>query len=369
MSHRFAPSLALTALIGLAVGAGFFLFPGCARRGCCPPAGPSATVAPPMPMPTPAPAASQPKAAPVAPVAGEPGKAPAAVAGDAATEADAAAQTHVHNYFRLSPRVASGASPESDADFAALAAAGVKSIVTVDGAQPDVEGARKHGIRYVHVPIGYDGIPDATRLELAKTFEELGKLGPVFVHCHHGKHRGPAACAIARVMLDGATHEQLVAEMKRAGTAPKYKGLYEVAETFERPSADALAATVAPMRETAPTPAMQQSMVLVDATWERLKQVKDAGWKTPADHPDVEPSHEATILAEHFRELARLESVAKEPDAFRGHLKESEEAAWALAKALEKGALDADAAKKALERGAASCTACHAAFRDNTHRR
>ena len=34
------------------------------------------------------------------------------------------AAAHIHNYFRLSPRLASGAAPANDEDFAALAAAG-----------------------------------------------------------------------------------------------------------------------------------------------------------------------------------------------------------------------------------------------------
>lgn len=374
-SRRLSESaalVALVALVALAVAAGFLLFPGCSSR-CCPTAPPAG--APPMPSPTPsAPAAAAASPSAAAPVGdgskATPAPAPSLpAAAPAPSDGDALAASRVHNYFRLSKNVASGASPEADADFAALAAAGVKSIVSVDGARPDAEAARKHGLRYVHIPIGYDGISDEKRLEFAKTFAELGKLGPVFVHCHHGKHRGPAACAIARVMLDGATHDEVVAEMKRAGTAPKYEGLYEVARTFERPSDEALEAASAPMPEAAPTPAMQQAMVLVDATWERLKLVKAAGWAVPPDHPDVAPSHEATILAEHYREMARLDSVAKEPEGFRKLLAESEASAWALSKALEKGALDAATARREYDRLAARCTDCHTAYRDNVHRR
>ena len=82
---------------------------------------------------------------------------------------------------------------------------GRKTVLTLDGAQPDVETAKRHGLRYVHVPIGYDGIPAARALELAKTFQTLEPSGPIFVHCHHGKHRGPAACSIALRSRSGSS--------------------------------------------------------------------------------------------------------------------------------------------------------------------
>ncbi|MGN6547279.1 MAG: hypothetical protein ACTHK7_19660, partial [Aureliella sp.] len=68
--------------------------------------------------------------------------------------------THeLHNVWRLSGRVLSGSEPEDDAGFAELVALGVKTIVSVDGIAPRVELAEKHGLRYVHIPIGYDGVP------------------------------------------------------------------------------------------------------------------------------------------------------------------------------------------------------------------
>src|SRR5213595_1189675 len=98
---------------------------------------------------------------PVAPPAGSPPEGPAAPA----VADDAEAKKCIHNFFHLSKRIMSGAQPDSDQDFAALAAAGVKVILAVDGSQPDVEGAHRHGMRYVHLPIGYDGIDESTTLK------------------------------------------------------------------------------------------------------------------------------------------------------------------------------------------------------------
>ncbi len=100
----------------------------------------------------------------------------------------------VHNLFRVSDRVYSGSTPDGDAGFAALERLGVKTIISVDGARPDAEAAARHGIRYVHLPFGYDGIPRDKAVALVRVARD--SPGPVYVHCHHGKHRGPAAVAI-----------------------------------------------------------------------------------------------------------------------------------------------------------------------------
>jgi protein tyrosine phosphatase (PTP) superfamily phosphohydrolase (DUF442 family) len=307
---------------------------------------------------------------PIARAEGSPAPAPApkpsggdAVPAPSAGHGNDAHAAPVHNYRRLSENVASGASPENDGDFAFLAAQGVKTIISVDGARPDVETAAKHGLRYVHVPIGYDGIPREKQVVLAKAFLELP--GPFFVHCHHGKHRGPTACTIGRIVLDGIDAEQAVADMKERGTDPKYRGLYAVPRTFTRPTAEELAAAPKEFPAAVQVEGVQAAMVEIDASWERLKAVKKADWKAPADHPDVDPAHEATILAERYRELARTEDVAKADDAFRKMLKASEDSAWDLAAALKKGAVDTAKAASAFDAGASSCAKCHTAYRDN----
>src|SRR5215212_2026849 len=74
----------------------------------------------------------------------------------------------LENLFAISPNLFSGGSPEGDEGFASLAKLGVKTIITVDGAQPDLERAHAHGLRYVHLPHGYNGIPSDTQLQLIK---------------------------------------------------------------------------------------------------------------------------------------------------------------------------------------------------------
>ena len=92
---------------------------------------------------------------------------------------------------RLNPsdRVYSGGQPEGDEAFATLRKLGVKTLISVDGTKPDVERAAKFGLRYVHIPHGYAGISSNTAARLAKAAATVE--GPIFVHCHRGKHRGP----------------------------------------------------------------------------------------------------------------------------------------------------------------------------------
>ena len=297
------------------------------------------------------------------PVGPPPATAPDASADAAHASPAVASGEHaapIHNYRRLSDRLLRGAQPAGDEDFAFLAAQGVKTVVSVDGARPDLARAKRHGLRYVHVPIGYDGIPLEKAAALQKAFRTLE--GPFFVHCHHGKHRGPAACAIGRLVVDGVTPDQAVAEMREAGTDPRYRGLYAVPVVHRAATEDELAA-VGPLPETAPVPGFQAAMVDVDERWERMKAVKKAGWRTPADHPDVDPAHEATMLAELLRELARRPEVASRPATFLDSLRTSEKAAWELSAALHRQA-PADAAR-AYDQVSQACSSCHAAHRDN----
>ena len=119
------------------------------------------------------------------------------------------------------------------------------------------------------------------------------------------------------------------------------------------------------MAEAAATPTMREAMVAVDNHWDALKLVKKAKWAPTAEHADIDPAHEATILAEAFRELARQPAIAEKPDDFKAWLKTSEEAAWALSKALAKGALDAKAADAQFTVVADACAACHKTHRDH----
>src|SRR3984893_602801 len=83
----------------------------------------------------------------------------------------------LHNVFRLTDKLYSGSSREGREGFASLVQLGIQTVISVDGARPDVETAHKFGLRYVHLPIGYDGVPPEQGLRIAKAVRDLP--GPV----------------------------------------------------------------------------------------------------------------------------------------------------------------------------------------------
>jgi protein tyrosine phosphatase (PTP) superfamily phosphohydrolase (DUF442 family) len=271
----------------------------------------------------------------------------------------------LHNVFRLTDRLFSGSSPDGEEGFRSLARLGIKTIISVDGARPDVALARKYGLQYVHLPVGYDGIPREQALRITRAVRDLPE--PVYIHCHHGQHRGPAAAAVARLFLDDRCPVEVAqAILRRAGTDPAYQGLYAAPKQLQRPSPGELNRVPADFPEVTRVGALAEIMVTVDQRWDNLKQARAAGWKSPPGHPDVDPAHECLLLTEQFREAARLPEVRRRPDSFQRCLSDAEEAAASLGRILRQGPGGAEtpAIKIAFQRAAKTCVNCHAQFRD-----
>ena len=265
----------------------------------------------------------------------------------------------IENYRRLSSKIAQGGQPNGEASFRALQAEGITTVVTVDGAVPDLENAKKFGLTYVHIPIGYDGLSTDEQARVVKAVKEAN--GPVYIHCHHGLHRGPAAAMIARQGIDGLTSEQAVAELKASGCSPNYEGLYRDVKEWRAPSAETLAA-LGKLPEVIKPTGVRESMVHVDEHYDYLKASQKAKWKVSPEYPDISPPHEAGMMAEALRELGRLPEAQKLGADFVALAKASEEAAVALKAALDAGALDR--AEKAWGPFKQSCENCHKTYRN-----
>ena len=271
------------------------------------------------------------------------------------------AADHLPNAYRIHPKVISGGLPAGDAAFEELAELGVKTIISVDGAKPDVAAARKQGLRYVHLPHGYDGIPAARVRELAKAVRDLP--GPIYIHCHHGKHRSPAAAAVACVAAGLIDRTNAALVLRTAGTSANYRGLYQAAQSARRLDGAALDRLIAEFPETAAIPPLAEAMVALEHTHDHLKQIAAAGWKAPLEHPDLAPAHEALLLREHFTELLRLESVQAQPAEFRRYLTESEAAASELENCLRQSS-SAQVISATFAKITQACANCHQQFRD-----
>lgn len=272
----------------------------------------------------------------------------------------------LHNVYRLSRNIVSGSEPNGEEAFRFLQEMGIKTILSVDGKVPEADLAAKYGIDYVHVPIQYRGIADDEMMRISKTFRE--KQGPFFVHCFHGKHRGPAAAAVGRVVLDGVPREQAIAEMRQwCGTSPSYEGLYR----------DVAAGEIPEPRETQqydwdfpaahPLPGFRHAMIEVSRADDNLKYLAKHGWQPGPDHPDVDALNEAAKLAGLFERAEHMDDVTGKPADFRAWMAESVVASARLRSAIEDwkgGAGTVAEIDDAYQDLAASCTACHKVYRN-----
>ena len=162
----------------------------------------------------------------------------------------------------------SGSQPEGEAGFESLRKLGVKTVLSVDGATPEVDAAKRFGLRYVHLPIGYDDVPADKLAMMVSAVRQLP--GPMYVHCHHGQHRGPAAAVcIWRALDSRVTANEAAETLHEMGTAEKYRGLYAAAHRPDAVSQSASANVDFP--EISPVPPLAEQMAGIDRLWDELK--------------------------------------------------------------------------------------------------
>jgi protein tyrosine phosphatase (PTP) superfamily phosphohydrolase (DUF442 family) len=267
----------------------------------------------------------------------------------------------LHNVLLVTDGLYSGSSPEGDAGFRSLVGLGVRTVVTVDGARPDVTRAREFGLRYVHLPIGYDGVPREQALRLARAVRDLP--GPVYLHCHHGKHRGPAAAAAVRRCLDpdcGAA--EAVAFLREAGTDPRYRGLFADVEALAPPTPAELDAVRPDFPELAEVPPLAALMVRIDEHNDQIKKYRDDGWRS------ADAAHQALLLLEAYREAARVVDPGLSNGQFAHWLGAATTAAERLEGSLRQTPTNREAVEMAFRAGSAACAGCHADCRDTRKR-
>lgn len=279
----------------------------------------------------------------------------------------------IENVWRMDSNLLSGGDPVGESGLQLLKSKGVKTIVSVDGAAPLLEVSKQLGLRYVHIPIGYDGISVDSQRLLSQAFAQLPK--PIYVHCHHGKHRGPAAASIMARFGLGWTPEQASKFMKLAGTSADYPGLYESVKQFEAVNFKDVAAIKTPLPESVDVPALVDLMVQVDSRFDHLKawsaKVLESSGKGTRPSAIIDPIQEAVLLRELIRESSRLPECRDKPDLFResmSHL-ESDLSTWIetlKAEGSSESLSDQTKSKLSaiLKSSANRCVTCHRSFRD-----
>ena len=202
------------------------------------------------------------------------------------------------NFTKVNDGIYCGGSPEED-QFAYLKSQGIKSIICVDGASPNLKIAGQEGLAYKHVPITYATITLDQQKMLAKAYNELEK--PVYIHCHHGKHRGPAASAIVLKNHYDWKNDALVKYLTESGTSKNYAGLYKTVSQSQKIPAQNWQNLNVP--ESAKVEPLAHLMADLDRVWMKLKKQ----FESTTSQIDFNKAQEnSLLLREYFVELHRM---------------------------------------------------------------
>lgn len=260
----------------------------------------------------------------------------------------------LENVWQVSPRIISGSEPVGEAALGELVRWQVSTVVSVDGQSPNIELAKKFGLRYVHIPIGYGGIPPAACATLTRVARETE--GTIYVHCHHGKHRGPAAAALLCRADDGRTGTEALQILLRAGTSKEYAGLWRDVERFSVLPPDA---ELPVLVERFPVPALASVMAEIARSFERLERSFPAGGARPPLEASELGRIEAIQLGELFAESAR----GMAPGELRTELEAAAQRAKDIHRILGKSFVVGGVRRQVAELHQA-CVRCHEHTRD-----
>jgi protein tyrosine/serine phosphatase len=116
------------------------------------------------------------------------------------------------NTYQLDPQIYRGAQPTA-AGFQQLEAMGVKTIVSLRATDQDAPLLQGTHLRYVWIPM-HAFRPDDAAMEHFLLVTADSRQTPFFVHCEHGSDRTGAAIALYRVVHQGWSKSDALAEMR-----------------------------------------------------------------------------------------------------------------------------------------------------------
>lgn len=270
----------------------------------------------------------------------------------------------LHNVVTYHDGFYSGSAPEGEEGFETLHDWGIKTIISVDGSVPDVGLAKARGFRYIHLPIGYNGYDEERRVEIIRATRDALAEGPVYIHCHHGKHRSAGAAAAVAVGLGWMSTDEAVERMHVSGTSPAYMGLFSCVENGTRIDDQTLDRVDANFPEVSRPGDVVAAMVVIDTAFDHLKSIESAGWTVPPNHPDLVPAAEAGQLADAFRVLTTEKHTAEHPKEYLDWIRSSQSLGSAIEEQLVGGTIDRESLSAKLKALGSNCKSCHAAYRD-----
>lgn len=123
----------------------------------------------------------------------------------------------IENFGRVDDSYYRGGQP-AGRDYAALAAAGIKTIISLTSAdaQPDEKAqAEAAGMKFFQIPMTTHQVPTPAQIAEFLGIVNNKAAQPVYVHCVGGRHRTGVMTAIYRMTNNKWSAAQAFAEMKQ----------------------------------------------------------------------------------------------------------------------------------------------------------
>ena len=124
------------------------------------------------------------------------------------------------NLYKVTPTLYRSAQPTAEGFAFVAKKLGVKTVVSLRTSQGDDAAASGTALRLRHVPINtwHIGDDDGGKIVAALRYIREGEArGPVLVHCTHGSDRTGAVIALYRILYQGVSKDDAIAEMMGGG--------------------------------------------------------------------------------------------------------------------------------------------------------
>lgn len=128
--------------------------------------------------------------------------------------AEAVPLAEAENFYKINADLYRAAQPSKEA-FKHYEALGIRTIVNLRANHSDVDEIEGTSLVLMEIPINTWKITDADVVAALRAIKSAEK--PVLVHCQHGADRTGTIIAMARMVFQGWTKEQALAELVKGG--------------------------------------------------------------------------------------------------------------------------------------------------------
>ena len=128
-----------------------------------------------------------------------------------------ASEIKIKNFGQMDDRFYRGAQPKTEADYKALAAMGITTVIdlTEDPKEYEKPMVEALGMKYVHIPMVAKKYPTEAAIKSFLETVENPDTGKFYLHCAGGRHRTGAMGAVYRYKFYDWNFDQVYKEMKQ----------------------------------------------------------------------------------------------------------------------------------------------------------